>query len=301
MATRTPSPALPSDRDGLPAVLAAYLALPEYDGAISDSDGPRARYAPTLATAIVAWCDRGAHSNTIHRAIDSEIHDAHFPAGTRRATVHRYARAVTAEWFAREVATGAPALRVEILTSHRYGAILVHGIARAYLAEHPEAGPPAPAPVLYALPIACDNDANGNPRRGWIMHSAGPAGLTSCGYVDEGYGNALHELRAAGRDVRELGTIPTTPAYRREWMASKRYDHAAGLTGVDRLENDPAHRVPGPWRPDSSGPNWVALNVETGETVKAGPPGAKRTNYYDKAIGLCNRKNAAILARTGGK
>jgi len=41
--------------------------------------------------------------------------------------------------------------------------------------------------------------------------------------------------------------------------------------------------------------------VETGETVKAGPPGAKRTNYYDKAIGLCNRKNAAILARTGGK
>ena len=55
-------------------------------------------------------------------------------------------------------------------------------------------------------------------------------------------------------------------------------------------------RIEGPWRVDTSTPHghWRIINAYTGRTVKIGPAGTGRTNYYDKAIDEANRRNAAI-------
>ena len=57
-------------------------------------------------------------------------------------------------------------------------------------------------------------------------------------------------------------------------------------------------RIKGPWRVDTTQPhglNWRIINTETRRTVKIGPVGSKRTNFYDRAVQEANRRFFHIL------
>ncbi|MEH1124793.1 hypothetical protein [Micromonospora sp. CPCC 206061] len=62
-----------------------------------------------------------------------------------------------------------------------------------------------------AVKIDADNDRDGNPRRGWMIYTAGGQYL---GFVNEGY-NGSAALTVAG-DVTELGTIDVMPRVYRD-------------------------------------------------------------------------------------
>jgi hypothetical protein len=62
-------------------------------------------------------------------------------------------------------------------------------------------------------------------------------------------------------------------------------------------------RIKGPWRVDTMTPHghWRIINAETGRTVKIGPAGGKRVNFYDKAVEEAERRNALTQTDVLGK
>ena len=73
--------------------------------------------------------------------------------------------------------------------------------------------------IYYAIHAAAKNDASGNPRRCFLIYdSAGNA----VGAVDEGYKGdravASSGILPDGATLIMLGTIPTTPSFRRECL-----------------------------------------------------------------------------------
>lgn len=56
-------------------------------------------------------------------------------------------------------------------------------------------------------------------------------------------------------------------------------------------------RIKGPWRVNTAQPHspmWRIINTETGISVKIGPVGGKRTNFYDRAVNEANHRNAVL-------
>ena len=51
----------------------------------------------------------------------------------------------------------------------------------------------------------------------------------------------------------------------------------------------------------ASSPFWYIRNEATGKRVKIGRIGAKRTNYYDKAVREARRRNARLDSSKGGE
>jgi hypothetical protein len=50
----------------------------------------------------------------------------------------------------------------------------------------------------------------------------------------------------------------------------------------------------GPWSTNSNGPDWSWCIVNGSKCVKIGPVGSGRTNYYDRAMKECVRRNAKV-------
>ncbi|MEV6925498.1 hypothetical protein AB0M46_13510 [Dactylosporangium sp. NPDC051485] len=94
-----------------------------------------------------------------------------------------------------------PAAAIEIRLARRYGEIQVirHVTTQA---------------SLRAVKIDANNDAEGNPRRGWMIYTVAGRYL---GFVNEGY-NGPQALRDIG-DVQELCTVPTSPRFYRTCRA----------------------------------------------------------------------------------
>ena len=69
--------------------------------------------------------------------------------------------------------------------------------------------------MYYAIHCAAKNDANGNPRRFYLVYDA--AG-NLCATVDEGYrgSRCLADVLPDGATCKVLARIPTTPAFRRD-------------------------------------------------------------------------------------
>lgn len=56
-------------------------------------------------------------------------------------------------------------------------------------------------------------------------------------------------------------------------------------------------KIKGPWKVDTGqpfSPMWRIINTETGHSVKIGPVGGTRTNFYGKAVDEANRRNATL-------
>jgi len=80
--------------------------------------------------------------------------------------------------------------------------------------------------AVLAIKVGADNDANGNPRRGWFVWSRSTGNYL--GFVEEGY-SGYGSLRRLFPNARETypvtrkgaGAIPIGPGYFRELRASK--------------------------------------------------------------------------------
>ena len=64
---------------------------------------------------------------------------------------------------------------------------------------------------MYAIYINANNDTNGNPRRGWLIHESNGAFV---GFVDEGY-VGRSALRSIAGIVEMHGVVPVTPGFYR--------------------------------------------------------------------------------------
>ncbi len=81
--------------------------------------------------------------------------------------------------------------------------------------------------ALSSIKINAKNDANGNPRRGWIILETNEDGYTSIkSFCDEGYnGSAAVTQQGFARELADTPEILTTPGEYRDLV--RRFGRAA--------------------------------------------------------------------------